>query len=179
MNRQNCSAKFFSFAISQFRNSKTTLTWCQRSQWLRRHDVSAAWEFTLLLKSNVRDLFVIWANRLQKKSKSLIKNCIFLYVFDRFPLFMPKSESLPSPFAHLLFLKSNLSNSLPNKRAIVSDSLRLLMTKEQWERFALFHKWIALLLFRSQKRGNCSKNRWANSQPCVSVVNYYADTVSA
>ena len=33
----------------------------------------------------------------------------------------------------------------------MSDSLRSLMTKEQLERFALFHQQIALLLFGSQK----------------------------
>ena len=54
---------------------------------------------------------------------------------------MRKSESLPSIFAHLLFFKEPLERFAP-----VSDSLRSLMTKERQERFALFHKRIALWL---------------------------------
>ena len=44
------------------------------------------------------------------------------------------------------------------KRVIVSDSLRLLMTKEWQERFTLFHERIALSLFGSQKMSDLHKN---------------------
>ena len=55
---------------------------------------------------------------------------------DFFPLFMPNSELLASLLAHSLFFKEQLEQFALCKRATVSDLLRLLMTKEQWERFA-------------------------------------------
>ena len=83
---------------------------------------------------------------------------------------MPKSESILTLFAQLLFFKERreqiapvtfykrvtLSEWLPSiyKRATLSDSLRLLMTKEQRERFALF---TSELVFRSQKTSNLPK----------------------
>ena len=89
---------------------------------------------------------------------------MFVTVFTAFPLFMPKSESILTLFAQSLFFKERreqiapvtfykrvtLSEWLPSlyKRATLSDSLRLLMTKEQRERFALFTR---ELLFRLKK----------------------------
>ena len=78
---------------------------------------------------------------------------------------MPKSESLPSLFVPLLFFKvrQNSCCSLQKsdheqiaplaiyKKATISVSLLLLMTKERWEHFVLFHRQIALLFFCSQK----------------------------
>ena len=81
-----------------------------------------------LLSSLFKKDWCEWFSR--DSSKSLAKNewfhekFVFLYVLV-FPRFIPKSESLRS------FLKSDLS-----------DSLRLLMTKEWLERFALFHEQI-------------------------------------
>ena len=96
-----------------------------------------------------------------------LKNLYFLYVFDSFPFFMPKSKSLPSLFPHSLFFKDRLERFAPvahYKRATVSNSLRLIMTKDWWVRLAVFHERIALSL--TKKRANRSKYRWANSQPC-------------
>ena len=47
------------------------------------------------------------------------------------------------------------------KRANMSNSLLLLMTKERWdrERFALFHERITILFFRSQKTSNSLKKK--------------------
>ena len=89
---------------------------------------------------------------------------------------MPKSESLPSLFAHLLFFKERLEqfSSCPSlqksdcerfaqvaqyNRVTVSSLLRLFMTKERQERFALFHARIALSLFRSQKASELLENQ--------------------
>ena len=86
-----------------------------------------------LLSSLFKKDWCEWLAR--DSSKSLAKNerfhekFIFLYVLV-FPRFIPKSESLRLLFI-LSFLKSDLS-----------DSLRLLMTKEWLERFALFHEQI-------------------------------------
>ena len=82
-------------------------------------------------------------------SELLLK--FFLTVF---PLFMPKREFLSLLFAQLLFFKEGWEQFAPvarYKRATVSDSLTVLMTKERREQFALIHKRIAPLLFRSQK----------------------------
>ena len=68
----------------------------------------------------------LWFERIARKKQAHL---------TVFPLFMRKSESLPSIFAHLLFFKEPLERFAP-----VSDSLRSLMTKERQERFALFHK---------------------------------------
>ena len=101
---------------------------------------------------------VIRAKRSQQTSASL-KKTYFLYVFDTFSQFfhlsMPKSEALPSFFAQWLCFKElweRFALVALYKRVTMSDSLRLLMTKEWREQFTLFHKRINLLLFRSQKR---------------------------
>ena len=51
-------------------------------------------------KSNVSDLLMILANRLQKSCYSIAKFIIYVCFWQFFPFFMPNSESLPSPFAH-------------------------------------------------------------------------------
>ena len=140
-----------------------------------------------LKKSNVSDLFVIRVNRLQKQSDLLEKFIFFICYWQFFPFFMPKSESLPSLFAHLLFFKERLEQFSPialYKRATVSDLLRSLMKKEQRDRFAkVAHDKRATGAFCSfsqancsyshKKQANCSKNRWANFQPCLSPLQIF------
>ena len=53
-----------------------------------------------------------------------------------------------------IFKKDNLEQIAPlaiYKKVTISVSLLLLMTKERWEHFVLFHRQIALLFFCSQK----------------------------
>ena len=68
---------------------------------------------------------------------------------------MPKSEWLPSLFTYSLFFKEQIEQLAPialKKRAIMSNLLRSLMTKEQLHGvICYFHKRITLLLFGSQK----------------------------
>ena len=121
--------------------------------------------------------------------KNSMKIVFFICFFPVFPLFMPKSESLPSLFAQLLFFKellwanhSGCSKQKSDrerfapvalyKRATMSDSFRSLMTKDQpwaihsglsWQKSngseSLFCS------FAHKKRANRSKNRWSNFQP--------------
>ena len=94
-------------------------------------------------------------------------------------------------FAHSLFRSKSLkSKSVCErfapvalyKRATLSNSLRLLMTKERREQFALFHKRITLLLTKTSESlkqlmslfPTLSKNNLAK---CVFVVVDHADTV--
>ena len=56
-----------------------------------------------LQKSNVNDLLVLQANRSQRTSDSLEKFKFFLCFWQFFLFFMPKSKSLLSLLAHLLF----------------------------------------------------------------------------
>ena len=67
------------------------------------------------------------------RSKIFVFFNMFLTVFTAFPLFMPKSASLPSLFAPSLFLKSDRSYSLLSlyKRVTVNKSLPPLYTKER------------------------------------------------
>ena len=88
---------------------------------------------------------------------------MFLTVF---PLFMPKSESLPTLFKKELLSKEQrerfglghqkrdregITPIALYKRATVSDLPPLLMTKERRERFALFHELIALSLSKNKR----------------------------
>ena len=82
-------------------------------------------------------------------SKSLIFH--IFHVFDSFsqisPFFKPKNKSL--------FIKSKSEQIAPvalYKRATVSNSLSSLMTKEQRERYAIFHQRIALLLTKNEQQ---------------------------
>ena len=70
---------------------------------------------------------------------------------------MPKSESLPSLFAPVLFFQEGWERFtliVLYKRATVSYSLPSLFTKEQQEVFALFQERITISLFHSQKTSN-------------------------
>ena len=70
----------------------------------------------------------------QITSDSFAKFVFFVCFLQFFPFFRPKSELIPSLFAHSLFFKERLEHFAPvalYKRATVSDSLWLLMTKEQ------------------------------------------------
>ena len=72
----------------------------------------------------------------------MLEKFVLLYVFDSFPpFFMPKSKSLTSLLAHLLFFKERLEQLAPvslYKRATVSNSLRSLITTERRERVTLW-----------------------------------------
>ena len=97
---------------------------------------------------------MIRANRLQKTSNWLDK-FIFFYVFDNFsPFVCPRANSSLRSSLICSFFKEQLerlAHVALYKRATMSDSLRLLMTKERPKRFALFQKRIPLLLICSQK----------------------------
>ena len=104
-----------------------------------------------LKKSNVNDSLMIQANRSQNKSDSL-KKSVFFVCFWQFSPFLSRERITPVA----------LSSVALNKRATVSKSLLLLLTKERWEWFALFHEQIDISTFAHKKIH--SKNRWANSQ---------------
>ena len=97
---------------------------------------------------------MIRANRLQKTSNWLDK-FVFFYVFDNFsPFVCPRANSSLRSSLICSFFKEQLerlAHVALYKRATMSDSLRLLMTKERPKRFALFHKQIPLSLICSQK----------------------------
>ena len=78
---------------------------------------------------------------------------------------MHKSKLLPLLVAHSLFFREQLEQFAPDalyKGATVSDSLRLLMTKEQQERFALFLKQIAFLLTKNKQSTRKTDERIPN-----------------
>ena len=94
---------------------------------------------------------MIWVNCSNKMSNSLEKKCNFWKFLTVFPLFMPKSESLLSLLAQLLFFKERWKRFTLlalYKRATMRESL---MTKERWEQFALFHEWIPLSLTKNER----------------------------
>ena len=87
-----------------------------------------------LKKIDVSDSRLIWANCSLKMGDSFEKFVFFRWFWQFVPFFMPKSQSLPMLFAHLLFFKERLdwfALVTLHKRATMSDSLRLLMTKKQ------------------------------------------------
>ena len=106
-------------------------------------------------KSYISDSLVIRAN-------CSWKTVFFVCFLQFFPLFMPKSESLLALFLERWeqFFKerpwANRSRCSLRKSATMSNFLSTLMTKEQRERFALFHKRIALSL---------TKNLWLLEKP--------------
>ena len=106
-----------------------------------------------LKKSNVSDSPMIRANCSQKTSESLLKIRIFRMFLTVFPLFMPKSELLPSLFTKDWPWATRSGCSWQKSE----------------ERNSLF--FLSESLFRSythNKRANGSKNRWGNSKPCFS-----------
>ena len=101
-------------------------------------------------------VFALDLSRFLAKNEWFTQNK-FVYVFDSFsPFWCPTGNCscrslLLSLFAHSLFFKEWLERFAPvalYKRATVSDLIRLLMTKDQWERFTLF---TSELLFRYKK----------------------------
>ena len=89
---------------------------------------------------------------------------MFLTVCNFFPLLMPKSKSLPSLITQPLYFKKRrewFALVALYKKVTLSDSLRLLITKEQLRELLFF---ISELLFSSQKTKNLLKNQWVNSQ---------------
>ena len=98
----------------------------------------------------------IWVNR--------SKNSYLSYVF---PLFMPRSESLPSLFAHSLFFKE-----LPELKPFAPVALEK-SDREQFSQAAYDKKAIGVIpsfswanrSFAHKKQVNRSKNQWSNSQP--------------
>ena len=119
-------------------------------------------------RATMSNLLVIRGNSSQKTINSLDKFAFLVCLWQFSLFFMPKSELLQSLLAHLpffkesqsLFKKSDCEQFIQvnhDKRATVSDSLRLfrsLMTKEQWERFALFLERIALPLTKNKQIPN-------------------------
>ena len=137
------------------------------------------WRFFFLHTS--RFMYIVqgrirWLSSLSKYGKKDLdriqfrNNAIILTIFSFFPF----QQFQGWDFAHshkiaqifewlrLIRFRCSLKKSdherialvAPKKRASMSDSLRLLMTREQREQFALFHEWIVLSLFRSQKSSN-------------------------
>ena len=108
--------------------------------------------FLFLKKSVVSDSVMILANRssnlLQKTSDSLQKSILSMFL-TVFPLLMPKEQIAPVALCSVAPFKERRERFAfadLYKRATVSNSLRSLMTKEWWERFALFHQRIAFSL---------------------------------
>ena len=126
-----------------------------------------------------------WVKR-SKTSNSFEKNRIFCMFLQFFPLFVPKSKSIPSLFAQWRFFKerprANRSEQKSDreqfalvalfKRVTVSEPLSPLFSKEwpwaihsgrSWQKsygsdsLALLHKRIALAYFGSQKTSESLK----------------------
>ena len=114
-------------------NNLQRLLMTKEQPWANR----SRWSFK---KSNISDLLVIQANRSQKRASRLKK---FRYCVV-FPLFMPKSKSHQSLSPS--FLKSNREQITP-----------VVLYKRATGVIALFHKWIDLFLFGSQKMSKLLK----------------------
>ena len=90
---------------------------------------------------------VLQENRFQKWaicSKKFIFFVCFWQFFTAFPLFMPKSESLPSLFAQSLFFKElqeRFALVTLYKRATMRESLPTLFTKERPWAIGSFRSW--------------------------------------
>ena len=93
-----------------------------------------------------------WFEQIGIKNHS--KNLYFSCVYDSFSTFYVEGESLPLLFNHLLFFKERLERFAPvalYEQVIVSNLLRLFMTKEWQEQFALFHAQIVLSLTKKSE----------------------------
>ena len=130
---------------------------------------------TLLVSESLSSRFKIerceWfprdSSKLLAKNEQIAQNVFFVYVFDNFPPFYAQEQIDSVALCSFTLFKERLEQFAPislYKRVTMSHLLRSLMTKEQRERFALFHEQITFLL--TKKRVNRSKNQWANSQPC-------------
>ena len=119
-----------------------------------------------------------------------LKNSYFSYVIDSFsPFLCPRENRSRCSLLICSFLKSDLSNFLPSlftkeplwaicsgrswKKSNVTDLLRLLMIKEQQERFALFHKQIALTLTKNKRIARKTDERISN--PVCLLFKYFID----
>ena len=118
------------------------------------------------------------------------KNSYFSYVIDSFsPFLCPRANRSRRSLLICSFLKSDLSNFLPSlftkeppwaicsgrswKKSNVTDLLRLLMIKEQQERFALFHEQIALTLTKNKRIARKTDERIPN--PVCLLFKYFID----
>ena len=118
------------------------------------------------------------SDSISKNEKNIARKIrIFRMFLTVFPFLMPNSESLPSLLAHSFFFKKGqlerIAPAAPTaftaptalyKRATVSDSLRLLMTKERRERIALLSTineriMMKLVLGLGQTHKKCSPQR--------------------
>ena len=117
-------------------------------------------------KSDISYSLVIRANRSQKTSDSLKKKHFIVCFGQFFPIFMSKSESLPSLFAQSLFFKEpweRYALVALEKRGILipslftKEKLRAIRSRCSWqksdcmEQFALDHKRITLLLTKNER----------------------------
>ena len=153
--------RMFDFRKCGWTNHLTTLTGAGNSLFRSSLFTTMSDSLSSLFKMSDHELIAI---SLFCWKKFVFFTCFWQF-FTVFPLFMPKSESLPSLFVPLLFFKvrQNSCCSLQKsdheqiaplaiyKRATVSNSIPSLFTKELREQFTLFQERIAILLFRSQK----------------------------
>ena len=140
------------------------------------------------LKSDVSDLLVIPGNCF-KKSSNLLKKPIFLICFWQFTVFpllyahCPRENCPHGSLRSHPFLKSDRSNALLSLFKIEqpwANRFHRSVQKSDSEWFAhAAHEKRAMgaissfsranFSFDHKKRGICSKNRWANSQPWLNV----------
>ena len=106
------------------------------------------WQIARFLwaKSNMSDFLVNQAARSQNRA---IRDSIWQF-FNDFPLFYAQERIAPVTLHSVALFWEQFALVALYKRATVSDSLMLLMTKERWERFALFHDRITLWLTKNE-----------------------------
>ena len=93
------------------------------------------------------------ANRMQKRSESLNKFAFFVCFWKYFPSFNAQERIAPVALRSCALFSRATWTICSWQKSGVSHSL--FFTSES--------------LFHSQKRANCSKNRWVNSQPWIFV----------
>ena len=123
--------------------------------------------FTRFLRANHTFTLLLSINDWFAQKNLLISPCFWQF-FTTFLIFMPKSKSLTTLFALLLFAPSLCAPKL--KVTTMSNLLLSLFTKEQQKQCTLGKKQIAILLFCSfahKKWAIHLKNQRANSQPCL------------
>ena len=107
-----------------------------------------------------------------KKRVHRSKNSLFMFL-TVFPLFMSKSKSFPSLFAHLLLFKERFEQFAPMAiyKRVTNDHERFAQVAH--DKRATGEKCSFSPVncsFTHKKWANCSKNQWANSQPWFSKV---------